>query len=1547
MAANLAIENERQTFTENLAAKKRESTLEESEENTQAGENLVNDGGLSPEVEEAYLNWKKDFEASLADGLAQYQSAIAALQKDYNDVLEQIAAKELEFAQKEQEIKDYENNVRDGIQLSVNQMRQSLLNSGLYYEEDCNGVNECTVDWSTMNQSGVDLVALLDQIQQGLDNDAPLSQLAQQMRDYLEVREQETEQRQQYWQNLIRGVGTTQSYIDISAYVVSNHHVTCHEEAELSPAFQSCLNNAIFSWFNLSALYNNSPVGAAMRAIEGSDRETIKNHIQSTGEFRDVETVLNTGIEGVWAGDWYRSGDYFRIMKQWVDIYSNRGRIYCAQLGWPSNCYNIAIVKPNTLMQVLTVYNWYDSNADDNSQTWQGYSDEVSPLFDSWDNDILPAIQTWEAQVAAFNSEHTAWQITANQQKAQADNAYQDGLNQLALSRNQWLAQMSDDYRDAKKDWIALQNQAEDSVQNNSNSAQEITPPVIKTAPAFDSILSQSRERINSLVSVADYRITTQPDASLLDDVTRNFQKGIKALANLGAAESINDRAVNNREEHINKLSYALESSGYTITRQKDGGVTATREIHTGNAIRNGGDGTSEADYIAEKQDQTYSVNAPRAVKLVQTGSLNDDWDLNEVLEEYNNSQKQIDEEMDIKFESLDNDLRYMNEIAIEREKQYQESLEKQIADAQQWKSLIESIAQSMLGGMSFSDAATSAFQSQIRGKIADAIAEATGLPSGFLSGILGGAKPHEAFASYVQGQAYSMLEQAWGLPSGLLSTYASKKAQEKAAKKAKQQAVVNAVATVAAVVAAPFTGGASVAVLAAVKAAQGAAQGGLKGAVMGAAGAFADAGTRFLSGGSVGMDLSYSYENGFGAGVSIGLGGGAGLNLGISERGGVTAGLGLGAKGGSGFGLSTTYKEGEGLSGSFGYRSASGTALGLNYSKSGGASAYLGASLNKSGTRTAGLSFSKDEGVGAYVQQGDLQQGAGRLTFNQRDGFGAGFKAGNLDMSVSERGGASVNYKAELGSTETDTYKRTDSLNLGFNSKRGYSVSLDSTTTLGNGQSYNSSVGYRQHEGLTSNITSGNNFASKYLITSQDGLRSTVDTIAADQQEAYRQEKKMAFLNDSRAEMEKRRGEPISDEEWNNPENREDLLHEAGDAVSEAGGEGSENISQSSRLTMWDDFTGVFEDAARGVFGGQLSDSDGYIDEQGNYHQRTCFVAGTPVVVMPGTPGAYKIDEQWYKDIENIVVGDKVLSWNEETGEQAYSTVTETFIHDVDLIYTISYEDGTRVQTTWNHPFYMARNSNSVKKASRVSHNATGIPDRKNGEWVEVKDIRIGDFSLTQFHGEYLLVDSIFFRGGTNIVYNIHLSENHTFYVSNARVLVHNYPSPEIMNELKENNVDMTYGKDGILDNALGEFIQEGESMFNGEHAATRGLLHPRLFNKGALKVFKLAFRDQLDIENGNESKHFTPTENAERTQMRIDAIRLNYLAPTLLSCMPSDGRMGDCYVRFMEKQDSPSTQLTRDERFRINDALEKIILEKQKWLLKMNQKSNEYLAE
>ena len=135
------------------------------------------------------------------------------------------------------------------------------------------------------------------------------------------------------------------------------------------------------------------------------------------------------------------------------------------------------------------------------------------------------------------------------------------------------------------------------------------------------------------------------------------------------------------------------------------------------------------------------------------------------------------------------------------------------------------------------------------------------------------------------------------------------------------------------------------------------------------------------------------------------------------------------------------------------------------------------------------------------------------------------------------------------------------------------------------------------------------------------------------------------------------------------------------------------------------------------------------------------CFVAGTLVTTEDGQ-----------EPIEEIEVGDKVLSENETTGEVAVKTVTETYVNETDELIHIGV-NGETISATPTHPFY-------VDKLG----------------WTLARSLRAGDV-LVLSNGELVTVEWVQHEilESPIKVYNFEVEDFHTYFVGECGVLVHN----------------------------------------------------------------------------------------------------------------------------------------------------------------------------
>jgi len=134
------------------------------------------------------------------------------------------------------------------------------------------------------------------------------------------------------------------------------------------------------------------------------------------------------------------------------------------------------------------------------------------------------------------------------------------------------------------------------------------------------------------------------------------------------------------------------------------------------------------------------------------------------------------------------------------------------------------------------------------------------------------------------------------------------------------------------------------------------------------------------------------------------------------------------------------------------------------------------------------------------------------------------------------------------------------------------------------------------------------------------------------------------------------------------------------------------------------------------------------------------CFPAGTKISLS-------NIDS---KNIEDIVSGDSILSYNQETDEYENSIVGEVSSHEVKEVVRITFHNGETVTCTPEHPFYVF-----------------------NKEYQMAKNLEAGFETRTSI-GETYRITNVETLQEAHTVYNLHnVGENENFFAN--KVLVHN----------------------------------------------------------------------------------------------------------------------------------------------------------------------------
>ena len=157
------------------------------------------------------------------------------------------------------------------------------------------------------------------------------------------------------------------------------------------------------------------------------------------------------------------------------------------------------------------------------------------------------------------------------------------------------------------------------------------------------------------------------------------------------------------------------------------------------------------------------------------------------------------------------------------------------------------------------------------------------------------------------------------------------------------------------------------------------------------------------------------------------------------------------------------------------------------------------------------------------------------------------------------------------------------------------------------------------------------------------------------------------------------------------------------------------------------------------------------------------CFKEGTLVETEDGL-----------KPIEEIEVGDKVLAYDEATGEQAYKPVLRLFRNTTKEWQYVYIEGETQpIISTPGHKYYLPEN-NTCREDSRPYEHASYA--ELSEKWVSACDLKPGDKVLLS-DGKYGIVEKTVCiqLSVPETTYNLEVSDFHTYYVGENPVLVHN----------------------------------------------------------------------------------------------------------------------------------------------------------------------------
>ena len=134
------------------------------------------------------------------------------------------------------------------------------------------------------------------------------------------------------------------------------------------------------------------------------------------------------------------------------------------------------------------------------------------------------------------------------------------------------------------------------------------------------------------------------------------------------------------------------------------------------------------------------------------------------------------------------------------------------------------------------------------------------------------------------------------------------------------------------------------------------------------------------------------------------------------------------------------------------------------------------------------------------------------------------------------------------------------------------------------------------------------------------------------------------------------------------------------------------------------------------------------------------CFPAGTKITLSDGSE----------KNVEDLTLQDKLLTWNEKTGELVEGVIGDIVKKKKNSLIHLTTEDGTSIKSTPLHKFYS-----------------------KERGWISAKELEVGEVLVKKANVESKLVSKELIEGEIEVYHILNVKDTHTYFAED--LLVHN----------------------------------------------------------------------------------------------------------------------------------------------------------------------------
>ncbi len=1000
------------------------------------------------QLELGELEWRSDWRDRRDEGLTRYNQALYSLDQHRDQYLYTMQQSDLAWQTNIAMMEQFEANMRGGIDMITGQLQEMIAMNALFHTDvECpeDRRSSCVLTpgndqdgtepiYRELNGAGQAFKEKLDALQAALDSGAPLSAIVQEIQLALENMATHARERRNYWAGHIQGDARLTEEFQWADYVAPNakgkYSGIPQHEALMSRGPSYYQGGVRTNISDTQIVYRRwvpdptPPGGGGFDGYGGYDDfygdSSPGGHYEtkvlgdllddpSTWDFTtpggdpisaDMGTLLrmrqlafvydaaDAGADA--ATEWERFlEEASQEQRQIVDGSAGAGRAcgrgesVSADAAYGFRCSDAAGLgaftyyassgqhglftgrAPVRYIDVDVPYTWFDVNADANWKVWDEALASIMAVSAHWVGEVLPNVEAWERQVADYKTGYAEWQAESADRIAEYEAAYQAGKERLLANRAEFLFDMDEEWADGR----AQYTEAYENLNEIELEWQEVISELLAAGEdADEDLVAELQSQLDAVVnSISIDRVEIPEVEAELEEIFGELPELEEDFVTRFQEDTPDPTLIEGVVQQFAEVAQGMVN--FAMLHAVGDMMEAAREDYIDRVVQIlESIGEAEQGELPEKPYTAYEV------------VVHDDGSISGSRTIYSGRADEIGKDR--------------RGYALKPEHYQPEMITQtiffsapQANKIPELGNLFETSSQAAMGLINES------FQSAGEGS-------------------------SSSFA-FVDASVGEQMEVAHENVDTFFKDRQGRIAKEQNAKEhdEKPGKIFKSILAVASTLVGCVPCGAA---LVAWSAAEGFRDGGIVGAL---SGIVSGAVSSFTSAFGVSVDLSYSYEDGFGGSIGLGLGeGGAGLGLNVGF--GSQAGVGIGwtgsAAGGSGldFGLKIdkngigvnagvgdftaglNYNYENGFGGTIGYDSGQGFTAGLGWSESGGFSGNLGLNLGKG--YTAGLAYSEGNGLSGSLDRAaqDLDMGILSNYIQAKGSFGLNLSGDGLGLT-------------------------------------------------------------------------------------------------------------------------------------------------------------------------------------------------------------------------------------------------------------------------------------------------------------------------------------------------------------------------------------------------------------------------------------------------------------------------------------------------------------------------------------------------------------------